>query len=68
MKDFREELIKVAKDHFEAHIHKHRLNVEVLLSNTVAVAEHPDILETIEKELEHVAHYHDLLETLETYF
>ena len=68
MKEFREEMLQVAKAHFEAHIHKHRMNIEVFLNNTVGVAEHPDIMETIEKELSEMAHYHDLLEALETYF
>jgi hypothetical protein len=39
-----------------------------LLENPVGVAEHPDIMETIEKELGMIAEYHDKLEMLETYF
>ena len=34
------------------HIEKHRINVENLLEKGVGVTEHPDIMDTIEKELE----------------
>ena len=53
---------------FEALIHKHRINVEVLLENHVGVAEHPDIMETIEKEIGIIAEYEDKLSVLRKYF
>ena len=52
--NFRDDLLKVSKKHFEAHIEKHRINVEVLLENNVGLAEHPDIMDTIEKEIEQI--------------
>lgn len=61
-------IISAQRDHLESHIKKHILNVELLLENPVGVAEHPDIMETIEKELGMIAEYHDKLEMLETYF
>ena len=64
----REELIKASKMHFEAHIEKHRINVENILHNSVGVAEHPDIMDTIEKELEIMAEYDDKLSILDKYF
>tara|TARA_R100000773_G_C4217450_1_gene115958 strand:- start:940 stop:1182 length:243 start_codon:yes stop_codon:yes gene_type:complete len=64
----REELIKASAIHFEAHIEKHRINVENLLHNSVGVAEHADIMETIEKELEIIAEYDDKLSVLNKYF
>ena len=67
-RDMREQFIKVSKMHFQAHIEKHRINVENLLENAVGVGEHGDVMDTIEKELEEMAKYHDLLEMLETYF
>jgi Zn-finger domain-containing protein len=42
--------------------------VNNLLRNSVGVAEHPDIMETIEKEIEIIAEYHDKLEVLKHYF
>ena len=51
----RKQILKASRLHFKAHIEKHRINVENLLNNTVGVAEHPDILDTIEKEIEIIA-------------
>ena len=64
----RDDLIKGSRLHFEAHVEKHRINVENLLQNTRGVAEHPDIMDTIEKELDEISRYNDLLEVLEKYF
>ena len=64
----RSELIKASELHFKAHIEKHRVNIEILLEKAVGVAEHPDIMDTIEKELEIIADYHDKLEVLKHYF
>ena len=45
------------------------MNVETTyLENTVGVAEHPDIMDTIEKELAIIAEYDDKLNVLEKYF
>ena len=64
----RDEIIKASRLHFEAHIEKHRINVENLLRNSQGVADHPDIMETIEKEMEIMSTYHDLIEVLDNYF
>ena len=64
----RKDIIEASKLHFKAHIEKHRINVENLLNKSVGVAEHPDIMETIEKELEIMAEYEDKLEILKKYF
>ena len=66
--NFREDLLRASEKHYESQIEKHRINVEVLLENTVGVAEHPDIMETIEKELAIIAEYNDKLEVLKKYF
>ena len=64
----RKEILDASRLHFKAHIEKHRINVENLLKNPTGVAEHPDIMETIEKELEIIAEYDDKLEVLDKYF
>ena len=64
----RKDLIKASELHFKAHIEKHRVNVENLLNNPTGVAEHPDVMDTIEKELEVISEYHDKLEVLKKYF
>ena len=66
--NLRTELLNASKTHFGAHIEKHRVNVENLLQNSVGIGEHGDIMDTIEKELEEMSKYHDLLEILSTYF
>ena len=64
----RKSILSASKLHFEAHIEKHRINVETLLQKGVGVAEHPDIMDTIEKELGVIAEYDDKLNVLEKYF
>lgn len=61
-------MLKAVRRHAEAHIEKHRMNVEVYLNNPVGVGEHPDIMDAIEKEIEEMAKYHDHLEILDNYF
>ena len=57
-------ITQALKNSLEASADRHRVNVSILLSNHVGVAEHPDILETIEGELEKIAQYQDKLEAL----
>ena len=64
----RDRLLKASRLHFKAHVEKHRVNVENLLENPQGVAEHPDIMDTIEKELDEISKYNDLLEVLDKYF
>ena len=68
MISMREDLIRASQLHFKAHIQKHKVNMENLLENSVGVAEHPDIMDSIEKELEIMAEYEDKLEILNKYF
>ena len=64
----RKEMLKAVRKHAEAHIEKHRMNIEVYLRNPVGVGEHSDIMDAIEKELAHMAEYQDHLEILDLYF
>ena len=64
----RDQILAASKLHFEAHMEKHRVNVEILLEKAVGVAEHPDVMETIEAELAKMAEYADKLEMLQEYF
>ena len=66
--NFREDLLKVSEKHFEAQVEKHRINVEVLLENNVGLADHADIMGTIEKEFMIIAEYDDKLSVLKKYF
>jgi len=63
----RERLLECFVSHAKGHVDKHLANVEVLLTNPVGVGNNGDIIEEIEKELEEVAKYDDLLEMVEKY-
>lgn len=64
----RKEMISVLKQHFEAHILKHKMNVDIMLSNPMAIHDHTDLMSAIEKEVELIAEYMDKLEVMEQYF
>jgi hypothetical protein len=64
----RNEMISVLKQHFEAHIRKHKMNVDIMLNNPTAIHDHSDLMDAIEKEVDLIAEYHDKLEMMEKYF
>jgi hypothetical protein len=64
----RKEMISVLKQHFEAHILKHKMNVDIMLNNPMAIHDHTDLMGAVEKEIELIAEYQDKLEIMETYF
>ena len=64
----RDQMLNAVRKHAEAHIEKHRMNVEVYLHNPVGVGEHSDIMDAIEKELDEMSKYQDHLEMLDLYF
>ena len=53
--------------HADGHIKKHIANVEVLLNNPRGIGEHGDIISEIEKELNEVAKYEDLITVMNKY-
>jgi hypothetical protein len=64
----RQKIIVVLKDHFKAHIFKHKMNVDIMLSNPMALHDHTDLMDAIEKEVAKIAEYQDKLEIMESYF
>lgn len=58
----KQEILIALAEKYRALINTHKVNVEIHLNNPNGVAEHIDHLETVEKELEKMAHYRDLLE------
>ena len=60
----RTDLIDALTKYFEGHIAKHKVNIDNLLDNHVAIAEHPDIVETLDKELDIMSSYEDKLSVL----
>ena len=64
----KEKLKEAFLAHADGHIKKHVANVEVLLNNPRGIGEHGDIISEIEKELEEVAKYEDLMIVMNKYF
>ena len=68
MNNFRDDLIEASIKYFEAQIAKHKINIDILMENGVGVAEHPDVMETIEKELAIMSEFEDKIAVLKKYF
>jgi hypothetical protein len=64
----RQQMIGVLKQHFEAHILKHKMNVDIMLNNPMAIHDHTDLMSAIEKEVAQISEYMDKLEVMEIYF
>jgi len=61
-------LLDALRKHAEGHIAKHKANVLVYINNPVGVGEHPDIIETMEKEVLEIAKYQDVIDMLDQHF
>jgi hypothetical protein len=44
------------------------MNVDIMLSNPMAIHDHTDLMDAIEKEIALISEYHDKLEVIDTYF
>ena len=64
----REQIVDALVLHAQAHIAKHKMNVEVFLTNPVGVGEHSAVMDSIEAEIEEIAKYEDQLEVLRKHF
>lgn len=64
----RTEIVNALRALFVAKQEGHRLNIENYLSRGVGVAEHPDMMESIESELGNMAELEDKIEMLDKHF
>jgi len=64
----RQQLLEVARAHFESNIHKHRMNVEIMLNTPMAIHDHTDWMTAMEAEIAQIAEYEDKLEVLNKHF
>ena len=64
----RQRLLDAARAHFESNIHRHRMNVEVMLNNPIAIHDHTDWMAAMEAEIAQIAEYEDKLEVLNKHF
>ena len=68
MNNYKERLIKALIKFYEGGIEAHVMNIEVLLGSHVGLAEHGDIIETLDAELEKLSSLEDKLEVLKKHF
>jgi hypothetical protein len=59
------EILKTLRNHFEAHVDKHVLNIRIMLDNPMAIHDHTDYMGAIELELAQIAEYQDKIEALD---
>lgn len=57
-------ILNLLKEKYQTEILLHVENVNNLISNSVGVAEHPDVVATIESELDKIATLSDKIEAL----
>ena len=65
---YRNNILKALKKHYEAQIEYHKVNVDIILDNVVAVAEHPDVMSTIDNEIAKISEWEEKLQILNKYF
>ena len=61
-------ILNALKNYYIGEISKHKANIEVFLENPVGVGEHPDVVETLSKEVMAVAEFEDALQVLDKHF
>jgi hypothetical protein len=64
----KENIVHTLKTSFEASIAKHKMNIDIMLNNPMAIHEHTDFMGAVELELAQIAEYEDKLEVLTKYF
>ena len=62
------QIVDVLIKQCEAGIERHRMNVRVLTEKRVGLAEHGDLIVTVESELDKIAHFEDRLAVLKKHF
>ena len=61
-------MISALLAHAQGGIQKHKMNVEVYLSNPVGIGEHSNVMEAIEEELNMIAKYEDQVTVIKKHF
>ena len=61
-------MISALLAHAQGDIQKHKLNVEVYLTNPVGIGEHSNVMEAIEEELNMIAKYEDQVSVIKKHF
>ena len=61
-------MISALLAHAQGDIKKHKMNVEVYLTNPVGIGEHSNVMEAIEEELNMIAKYEDQVTVIKKHF
>ena len=64
----RNEILKALKANALGNIEKAKLNVEIYLKNPVGIGEHPDVLASIQDQLDIIAHEEERIEVILKHF
>ena len=64
----KQQLVETLESYFTSNIAKHKMNVEIMMSNPMAIHDHTDWMTAVEAELAQIAEYEDKLEALTKYF
>lgn len=67
-KSMRNEMIDAIRMNCEGNLQTHKTNIELYLNKSIGIGEHSDIIQTVIKELEQVAKYEELIQTLDKHF
>jgi len=65
---YRNNILKALKRHYESQIEFHKVNLDILLDNTVGVAEHADIMNTVDTEIAKIAEWEEKLQILSKHY
>lgn len=68
MNNYRERLVKALIKFYKGAIEAHKINIEVLLGSHVGLAEHGDIIETIDEQVQLLVDLEDKLESVKRNF
>ena len=60
MIDFHNKVLTAQLKQADAMIEKHKINIEVLTKNASGVADHPDLMKTVEDELNQIGHWEEI--------
>ena len=64
----RQQLVETLESYLTSNLARHKMNVEIMLANPLAIHEHTDWMGAVEAELAQIAEYEDKLEALLKYF
>ena len=68
MTHLKNNMLDAAYAHAHGEFLLHKANIEVYMENPAGIGEHPDVLESVQKELGILAEWEDQLEVLEKHF